>query len=282
MVGFPLCAVALAGLLYRGWWIAVGLVVCVAVAAAALLNPSDVAVVAPGLLTVVAAATVLRRRQAVNVAIVLVPLFAIAYAMGEYATAWLSGLTYREYVAQIVTLVEPAMVGLSAAGSITGEELIDAVVRFAPSGYVVMAVATVIPTVAAIGWAARGSATEVNRFPALNRLDLSPHVIWLPIAALGCMAAGQILGEPDGLMVTIGLNVLLAARVALFLQGLGVLDAWLRKAGVGRVGRFFGWTAALLVDATTWIVSLLGLIDFWVNLRKLDRGEIAKDGQSQS
>ncbi len=278
IVGFPLCAIALAGLVYRGSLRAAAVIAGLAVLVAALLNLSDVAVVVPGLVAVLVSAAALRRKEALTVAMVLVPVFAISYALGEYTTAWLAGLTYREYVGQIVTLMEPAMTGLSAAGAATGEELVNAVVRFAPSGYIVMAVATVIPTIAAIGWAARGSATEVNRFPSLDKLDLTPHVVWLPIVALGCMAAGRFLGEPEGLVATVGLNVLLAARVALFLQGLGVVDSWLQKSGVGRVGRVLGWVAALLVDAATWIVSLMGLIDFWANLRKLDRGETVEEG----
>jgi len=62
------------------------------------------------------------------------------------------------------------------------------------------------------------------------------------------------------------------------MQGLGLTDSWLQKSGVGRVGRMIGWLAAGLVDTALWIVSLVGLVDFWVNLRKLDRGEVA-DGE---
>jgi len=273
MVGFPLCALALARLAYRGRAVPAAVIAGVAVAFAALLRPSDAVLLGPGLIAVLVAAGQVRRSRALTVSILLVPALALSFAMGEFANAWLMGLTYREYVAQIAVVVEPAMAGLSAAGAVTGEALVDSIVRFAPSGYVVLAVVTAVPTMLVIGRAGARTGTEVNRLPSLDRVDLSPHILWLPILALLGMAAGRFTGDPEGLVATVGLNLLLVARIALFVQGLAVVSSWLRTMGVGRTGRVFAYGAAFLADSATWVVSLMGLVDFWVNLRKIDRGD---------
>lgn len=270
MVGFPLCALALAGLIYGGKGAAAAFIAGLAVAMAAFLRLSDAAIVSFGLIAVIVAAGRLRQHSALAVSVAMVSVFALAFAVGEHANAWLMHMTYREYVTEIAELIEPAMRNLPAA--VTGEALVDTVVRFAPAGYLLMAVLTVIPTMFAIGWVAVRVGAEVGHLPRLDEVDFSPHVIWLPIAALLAMAAGRFLGQPEGLVVAIGLNLLLAARIILFIQGLAVLSSWLRTVGVGRVGRLFAYGAAFVADSTTWIVSLVGLIDFWVNLRKIDRG----------
>lgn len=280
MVGFPMCAFALAGLVYGGKGASAAFIAGFALAIAVLLRPIDAAMLAPGLVAVLVAAGSTRKSPALNVTFVLVLAFALLFALSEYANVWLMGLTYREYVTQTAQMAESALSGLPS--TMTGEQLIDTIVRFAPSGYVVLAVLTVIPTMVAIGQAAVRGGAEANLLPRLDEVDLSPHVVWVPIAALLAMAAGRFLGQPDGLLVVIGLNLLIAARVALFIQGLGVLSSWLRTVGVGRVGRLFAYVAAFLADSATWIVSLMGLIDFWVNLRKIDRGDSGDRAEPES
>jgi uncharacterized protein YybS (DUF2232 family) len=64
---------------------------------------------------------------------------------------------------------------------------------------------------------------------------------------------------------------LLAAKIVLFVQGFAVISALLKVAKVGRVGLVGAGILALMIDGPTWIVSITGLLDFWINFRKLAR-----------
>lgn len=281
-VGVPLCAAALAGLVYQGRAVVAVFAAAVAVVIAAYVRPSDVAILVPAFGAIMLAAYALRGRAALDIGVALVPALALAFALGEYATAWMKGIGYREYVGEVVTMIRPTLDRLVTAEPTSTEALVDTLIRFAPSGYLMLGAITAVPTVLAMIWAADRSGSIVNRLPALREFDLSPHVIWVPILALGSLAAGRLMGQPEGIATTVGINLLFAARIAMFAQGLGVVSSWFHTIGIKRPGRVIGYVIAFLLDSLVWIVSLLGLIDFWANLRKLERSDTPAPRESRS
>ena len=68
-----------------------------------------------------------------------------------------------------------------------------------------------------------------------------------------------------------GLNLVLCARTLFVLQGLSVSAGVLDRAGVGLGGRILALAALAALDALTLAVSFIGLLDFWVNFRRLPR-----------
>jgi hypothetical protein len=281
VVGFPVCGAALAGLVYRSRLALAVIATIVALAVTAAVWWTDVLVVGPALIAVVFAASRLGRSGTVNVAVALVPVFALGFAASELARAWMMDLSVRDYLTQAVEQLDAVLVAGGAAGSLPGtEELVDTMIRFMGAGYLVMAVVTVVPTLAAIVWAARRSGVELKRAPALDALDLSPHVLWTLVGALAFMAAGRLLGNGEGWVSSAGLNLLIAAKIVLFAQGLGVLAAGLKAAEVGRLGRTLAYAVAVVLEGPMWIVSIVGLLDFWVNFRKLARETPSGAGQA--
>jgi uncharacterized protein YybS (DUF2232 family) len=73
----------------------------------------------------------------------------------------------------------------------------------------------------------------------------------------------------------VGENALRITQWVLFLQGIAVFAALYRKVGLGRLSRTFGFILLGVTEAFVPLVSMTGLIDMWVNVRKLPR-----DGQS--
>ncbi len=269
-LGLPVCAAALAGLLYRGHPVTATIAAGVAVAAAGAIRPSEVLMVAPALVAVLFATMALRRTDVITIAAWFVPVLALSLAAREIGAAWLSGLTVREYFAEALAQVT-ALLATRGIEGLFAKDAVDTMLRLAPAGYLLTALITAAPTLAAIVWAARRAGADVRRAARIDMLDLSPHVLWILVVGVGAAAAGRVWGGPEDVFTSASLNLLLVAKIALFVQGFAVVAAMLRAANVGRVGLIGAAILAFLIDGPTWIVSIAGLLDFWINFRKLGR-----------
>ena len=139
-----------------------------------------------------------------------------------------------------------------------------------PSAYFQSAVIVGVLVVVAIVWAAR----RVERplaVPPLSRLDLTPHVLWVFVAGLLLLAASYASFAESSVLGVVGLNLVLCARTLFFLQGFSVAAGVLDRAGVGLGGRILALAVLAVLDALTLVVSFTGLLDFWVNFRRLPR-----------
>jgi hypothetical protein len=141
-----------------------------------------------------------------------------------------------------------------------------------PSLYLYVAGLAAVLAVPAVSRAGRALGREVAALPPLPELDFSLHVVWPAIAGLALLAAAAFAGRPDGWMQALGANLLLIVRPVLFFQGVGDFAALYRKAGVGRVARFFGFLFLGLSELVVPSVSIVGLADLFANFRKLPRG----------
>ena len=110
---------------------------------------------------------------------------------------------------------------------------------------------------------ARGSADP--------RLDLTPHVLWVFVVGLVLLAASYASFAESSVLGVVGLNLVLCARTLFFLQGFSVAAGVLDRAGVGLGGRILALAVLAALDAFTLVVSFTGLLDFWVNFRRLPR-----------
>jgi uncharacterized protein YybS (DUF2232 family) len=118
---------------------------------------------------------------------------------------------------------------------------------------------------------ARSAGVEARTYPALADTDLSFHLVWPAIAGLTLLAVGTFWGHGQGTVYDVGMNVLLIVRPALALQGLAVFAALYRRIGVGRVMKTIGFVLLGLTEVLVPSVSVLGLVDLFLNLRKAER-----------
>lgn len=119
--------------------------------------------------------------------------------------------------------------------------------------------------------AGRSLGQQVNGYPALADADLSFDLVWPTIVGLTLLAAGTFWGAGRGAVSMVGLNVLMLIRPALALQGLSVFAALYRKIGVGRFMRTGGFALLGLTEVLLPSVSVLGVIDLFLNIRKVPR-----------
>ncbi|MBN1193190.1 MAG: DUF2232 domain-containing protein [Coriobacteriia bacterium] len=212
-------------------------------------------------------AVMMRRRSALEVAFVL--------------TAALTGLQ----LAALASLAAGAGVGLGeyiagAAGSLAeqsgmGEEFGATLASMWPGAAVAMNGLTSMLVVAGVGVAGARFGISLRKMPALPFLDLDPRMVVLPIAAIALIAAGRLPVEAAPSLEIVGKNLLVVARWVFFLQGIAVFAGLYERAKLARPVRAIGFVILGVTEAFVPAVSITGLADIWLNLRRLQRDAAA-------
>lgn len=274
-LGLPLAAFALCWITYR-FGLPAG--VATALVAAALVgafgqflglaDPLDAIFVVLALAIVgPATASALRRFPALGV------LLGVALALTAVFVASPTGAaTLSAMIASVPAFVKSGLIATGA--STTQTRQISATVMLYRQAwpwiaYYLMGLTALI-VVPLASRAARSLAVDVRRYPPLAQIDVSFHFVWPAIAGIAALAGGSFAKMP--LLGTIGLDILLFVRPVLVAQGLGDFAALYRRANAGRFMKGLGYTLLLATELFIPLVSLLGLIDIFFNLRKLPRG----------
>jgi len=280
-VGLPIVAAGVAGLVYRSQIVAAGFAVAVAAAAVfASQGIESLLFVALAVIAVMLGIALLptQRVQAVGIAIVgvlTVASFAELFvlAKGFDVSAF--------FAAEMETSLKAIGPSVSADFAKSMTEAVSTMAQVWPSFYFSLAVLTAVSVIVSIAWAARRADREVN-VPSLSRLDLTPHVLWAFVVGLLLLAASYGAFSAAEVMGVVGLNLVLCARTLFALQGVGVFAGVLDRTGVGLGGRILALAALAALDALTLVVSFVGLLDFWVNFRRLPRDGVTPAAPTQA
>lgn len=274
-VGLPVAAAGIAGLAYRGRTALAASAAALGVAVVGMLNVSDVVYVAPVLAAVVLTVVLLPKRSYQAVAAMLVGVLALAGMAADAVLARSKGTTLPASIAQdsqtLVAELTKAMGASASADTLRALKDASALITSAwPSAYFQAAVFVGVLVIAAIAWAARRVERPLQ-VPPLSRLDLSPHILWVFVTGLLLLAASYASFAEASVLGVVGLNLVLCARTLFFLQGFSVAAGVLDRAGVGLGGRILALAVLAALDALTLVLSFTGLLDFWVNFRRLPR-----------
>jgi len=275
VVGLPVAAAGVAGLTYRGKVALAAVAAALGVGAVAALQRIDIVFVAPAVAAILLAVVMLPKRSAQVVGAVLVGILTLASAGFEEVLARTQGTTLAAMAAlQMQQAVGELtkMLGPSASAELVSrlKEVAQTMSTAWPASYFESAVVVGVLVIAAIAWVARRAGREVN-VPPLARLDLTPHVLWVFVVGLLLLAASYGAFSASKALGVAGLNLVLCARTLFVLQGLSVSAGVLDRTGVGLGGRILALAALAALDALTLVVSFIGLLDFWVNFRRLPR-----------
>lgn len=217
------------------------------------------------------AAGLLRRRSALETVATLTVVMICVQTAALSALAAGAGQGLGRYAAAAMRSVA-GQVGLS-------EELGKALVSLWPAAFVSATGVVALLVVIGVGWAGRRQGVQLQRIPPLAELDLDPRITLVPITAIAILAIGKLQGENSWLNAA-GENVLVVASWIFFLQGVAVFAGLYRKAKVPRLLQGFGFMLLLVTEAIAPIVSLTGLADVWLNIRRLPRKGQEQDGQA--
>ncbi len=274
-VGLPIAAAGIAALAYRGHIALAASAAAVGVVVVGMLNVSDMAFIAPVIAAVVLTVVMLPKRSYQTVVAALVVVLALASMAADALLARSKGITLSASISKdsqtLVAELTKAMGASAPADTLSAIKDAGRLIASAwPSAYFQSAVIIGVLVVVAIVWAAR----RVERplaVPPLSRLDLTPHVLWVFVVGLLLLAASYASFAGSSVLGVVGLNLVLCARTLFFLQGFSVAAGVLDRAGVGLGGRIFALAVLAVLDALTLVISFTGLLDFWVNFRRLPR-----------
>ena len=204
----------------------------------------------------------------------------------DAADAWLAGESLIEGmrgVAESNSEVAADLARIAGAGSAASEAqgVSETLFMTWPASYVVTGVATAILVVSAISWVARKHERGQNALPPLSRIDLSPHILWLPIIGVVCLVAGRVLSDQSVVLTAVGWNALLVAWPLFAWQGFAVITGKLDQRAVKPAVRVAIYVAALIVEVLLFAVSLLGFADIMANFRKLTRADSPPQGGAE-
>jgi hypothetical protein len=117
----------------------------------------------------------------------------------------------------------------------------------------------------------RAHGVETSGPAPLDRIDVSWHMVWPLIAALGILAATFYAERAGGVAAGIGWNLLIVSLAVFVVQGLGVSEASLKRLRLRMVPRVLIYGLMLWTGALMPVLALLGVADMWVNFRRLPR-----------
>lgn len=269
IIGLPLVAAGVAGLAYRGRIVNAAIAMAIGVAAVSVVSLTDLIYVIPALAAVMFAVVALSRIDVQWVGAPVVLVLSLAGAAHEYVVMRAAHETPLSFANRVVSLMSNGQ-PLNAATQQTNRELANLFVTLMPTEFFFAGFLTTIAVILAIAWAAKRSGRTLKVSP-LARLDLTPHMLWPFILGLLALAASYGPVPYASTLSTVGLNLLLCTRALFALQGFAVAAGVLDRTGVGLGGRIFVLAALAALDVFTLSVSLLGLLDFWINFRRLPR-----------
>jgi hypothetical protein len=209
------------------------------------------------------AAAVMRRRSALEtMAGLTVVLSALSIAeLAFYA---------MEAQQSLDAYMQAAVQGLMGSAGIS-DEVLKTIVSMWPGAIVTVNALTAVLVVLAVGFVGARLGVALRRMPPLAVLDLDARMAILPIVAIALLAAGRLPVSFAPTLDIVGKNLLMVARMVFFLQGVAVFAGLYERAKFSRPARIAGFVLLGVTEAFAPAVSLTGLADIWLNLRRLPR-----------
>ena len=200
--------------------------------------------------------------------------FSVAGIANALVGAWMAGTSVdailTKTTGEIVANFGEADPGVTEATISALREGAATAVAIWPSIHVVQGVLMAIVAIIAVRWLSKRAGLGFT-IPGLGSMDLSIHVIWPLVVGLVLWALAKF-GVPQAdLADRIGVNLLVVARVLLAVQGAAVLTAFADAREWKSAGRILGSFVALFLESIFWFVSGVGLVDMWMNVRRLPR-----------
>jgi hypothetical protein len=285
VLGLPIAAAGVAGLAYRNRFASAAIAAVLGVAAAMLLSfleavqtatPADkldptlmviaaAAYTAPAIIAVICAAMMASRIDIQWAGLMLAAVLGTASGVYEYFVMRAQDITSGELIADTVKLI-----AVPGSTSQQNADTVKLLVTLVPTVYFVSGLITAVVVIAAIRWAGRRS-DRALRIPMLGVLDLTPHVLWPFIGGAFSLAASYAPGAYASTLQAVGLNLVFSASFVFAVQGAGVVAGMLDRFEANRGTRVLAWSGFVLVNFAIPVASLVGLLDFWVNFRRLPR-----------
>lgn len=172
---------------------------------------------------------------------------------------------------QSVTGYMESTLGVLASEMGTTEEMVRTIISTWPGMYIAIGGLTALFVMVGVGAMGARFGVKTRGVPPLMVLDLDIRTVVLPISAIALLAAGKLPVQSASTLEIVGTNLLLVARLVFFLQGIAVFAGLYERAKFARPVRMLGFVVLGVTEMFVPAVSLTGLADMWLNLRRLPR-----------
>ena len=195
-----------------------------------------------------------------------------AGACSDAVMTSMQGTSVPELMAQAVDeVVESSMASLDLEGTAAILEARDTVLAYWPTMYFVVGLANALCALLGTWMGSKASRLPVQE-GMIVRYDVP---LWVGVV-FACGVAVELLGPRLPLWqegsAMVGANMVMCARIALAQQGLSVLQWRMRGRSVVHPARILAVIAALWLEMSFALASVVGLLDVAVNFRHLKRG----------
>ena len=147
-----------------------------------------------------------------------------------------------------------------------------------PAMLVVLNMFAALFTVVAASTAGSRLDPRIEPFPALADVDLDPRLVLLAIGSIALLAVGRLTATSVPVIEVLGMNLLVVTRMVFLLQGLAVFAGLYRRANLSWPMRAMGYALLGATEMFVPAISLTGLADVWLNLRRLPRDGATPEG----
>lgn len=211
-----------------------------------------------------------RKPTAVKVTAMIVAVAAVHFGIDMY-DAMLQGVTLQElYLGGLDEWMEQNQALLSGQED-TVKATMQVVATCLPSFYVVQAAALVFCGLC-IAWVFERGVMRSGRWTAFSQVDLPVWTVVPLIAGLLLYAISTFPTVPfHNEIFTVAVNVLVVSVIPLFVQGAAACKGIADKAGFSLMLQLLLAAIAVVSGAFAIVFPLVGLLDYWANLRKLER-----------
>lgn len=175
------------------------------------------------------------------------------------------------------SLTDSYLQQLGALGNGASEQvaLAQAILRVVwPVTYVVPALGELLLACLGVKIASTRMGERSLSLPDFAEFDLPLWVVALFVGGLvGLAVCLTVKVQTDGIWFMTSANVILAVRFALAAQGMAVLCWFIRKRQPSRLMAALAVIAALYLEMQFIVMSIVGLVDVWSDIRHLNRGK---------
>lgn len=149
-----------------------------------------------------------------------------------------------------------------------------------PAMLVVLNMFAALFTVAVASTSGSRLDSRIEPFPALADVDLDPRFVLLAIGSIALLAIGRLMAASVPGIEVLGMNLLVVTRMVFLLQGVAVFAGLYRRVNLSRPLRAVGFALLGATEMFVPAVSLTGLADVWLNLRRLPRDGATPEGSA--
>ncbi|MEY8437703.1 DUF2232 domain-containing protein [Atopobiaceae bacterium 24-176] len=221
-----------------------------------------------------------KRKATVTSDYVVAAVACAVYIAVNFALAAMAGLDGAKVLSQAISsAVDEAAssYGLDVAAQL--RSLSGLIGLLIPFGYFCMAGANVLAAHYG-GFLARKPALEAKQWRPVS-FDSPTWSVVVLIAGVALFAFGSAFGQWAWVAQSLGLTCVLAVRFVFLMDGYAVLTWWFNRHGVGCLLRTLVLVVAIDLEVTFFVVSLLGLVDFWADFRHLRGSSAGSEEQGE-